>query len=226
MREDIEDLGPVQWIRDLFENATAESMYRWMLVAWVVAVAAFVALDRVSSMLLGRSRPTTQRPPELARKWRWRKQLPPATYSMLPSGTLATPRPLALPASIPLSTRNGDSAERLPELPMLTRASVPESDYWEDLASVSAPLFGYENNPRLELGRPPERYNPIRGRVEALRRDTDSGAVSWFGDDGVAAVTVDLSPPSDHVVDPRVDNTAVFEPSDADRAVMQVEGPE
>jgi len=226
---DISELGPVEWLRELFADASAESMFRWMLVAWLVLVVAAIVLDRISALLLGRSRPLTQEPPALARTWRWRRrQLPPSTYSMLPSGTLATPRPGATrPRSIPLSNRTPAVVEEAPRDPlMLERPAIPDQEYWEDMADLATPVFGSENNARLELGRPPERFNPVTGRVEELLRDTSSGTVRWSSDPthrslvigagtGPASTNGDTPDP-----DPRFEETAVMDPSDEDRAFV------
>lgn len=181
MSDSISESRLVEWIRELFVDATPESMIRWMLVAWLVSTAVLVGLDRLSSVLVGRSRPIAQQPPKLARSWRWRKgSLPPATYSMLPSGTMVPPTPSARSASIPLAYVVDDEVVEAEEPTMLLeRPEVDDNEYWRDLVSVTTPLFGYENNSRLELGRPPERFNPVLGRVEQITRVAEQGRVSW-----------------------------------------------
>jgi hypothetical protein len=195
MSEAIDDFGPIEWLRELFADASAESMYRWMLAAWLVAAAVLIALDRVGWSLQGRSKTRTQTPPRLARLWRWRRADPPATYSMLPSRTVvfegSTPR---LPQSIPLArsapiedaeivvAANGTdvlvedgTGERL----MLAPGPMPNDRYWRSAADRREPIYGLENHVRLEIGRPPERYNPVSDRIETLERDPDTGIASW-----------------------------------------------
>ena len=87
MADAIDEFWLVEWLRDLFADASAESMYRWMLAAWVIAVGGLILLDRIGSMLQGRSKPRVQTPPALARLWRWRRSDAPTTYSALPAGT-------------------------------------------------------------------------------------------------------------------------------------------
>jgi hypothetical protein len=181
MRERIEDSRFLEWLRELFTDASAESMFRWVIVAWAILVLAMVVMDRFGSGLLGRSRPLVQAPPERARTWRWGRRTPPTTYSLLPTGTTlpGVSSAASTPAeSIPLSTRP------LAAIPERSSASmvVPNLVYWQDAADPVAPLFGYENNERLGNGEAPERYNPITGRVEALDRDERTGRLYWPGD--------------------------------------------
>ncbi len=195
MADAIDEFWLVEWLRDLFADASAESMYRWMLVAWVIAVGGLILLDRIGSMLQGRSKPRVQTPPALARLWRWRRSEAPTTYSALPAGTVFdSGYARQLPPSIPLarSTPIEDAElvvlepEQLlaPELEapgprMLPAGPVPNDRYWRQAADPHEPVFGLENNVRLELGRPPERYNPITDRIETLERDPVSGIARW-----------------------------------------------
>lgn len=179
MTDDLNDSRPIEWLRGLFEDASAESMFRWVIVAWLVLVFSMVVLDRFGAGLLGRSRPLLQSPPERARTWRWGRRTPPSTYSLLPTGTLAEAAPRAVPElaeSIPLSTRP------VAALPAAVLAPVDNTTYWIDAANPAAPRFGYENVDRLSDGAAPERYNPITGRVESLDRDGETGALVWPGD--------------------------------------------
>ncbi len=178
MTDSVNDSGFIEWLRGLFEDADAASMFRWVIVAWLVLVAVMVVLDRLGTGLLGRSRPLEQVPPERARTWRWGRRTPPPTYSLLPTGTIAEHAHAApIVESIPLSTR-----------PLALPAAAPTShvlanvDYWRWAGDPAAPLFGYENNDRLSRGQAPERYNPVTGRVESLDRDEASGTLLWPGD--------------------------------------------
>lgn len=184
MADAIENSRPVEWMRSLFEgqNATPESMIRWMLVAWLVLAVALIALDRLSAMLLGRSRPIVQRPPILARTWRWRRNdYLPTAYSVLPSGTMLAPGPDSRPLAVPVGDVLfvDDEVPAFDPLDLLDQPGIPDHLFWESLVSESHPLFGYENNPRLELGHPPERFNPALGRIQHAARDTELGSVSW-----------------------------------------------
>ena len=179
MSDSINESGFIEWLRELFVGADAESMFRWVIVAWLVLVAAMVVLDRLGTGLLGRSRPLEQVPPERARTWRWGRRTPPPTYSLLPTGTIdeRTQHAPAIAESIPLSTRP------IAALPAATAAPVlANPDYWRAAANPAAPHFGYENTERLERGIAPERYNPVTGRVESLDRDESTGALVWPGD--------------------------------------------
>lgn len=195
MADDIDEFWLVEWLRDLFADASAESMYRWMLVAWVLAVGGFILLDRLGSMLAGRSRPRVQTPPALARLWRWRRADAPAMYTALPAGTVFdTGTARQLPPSIQLARSAPiEDAElvilepelRMPaelevlEPRMLPAGPIPNDRYWRQAADPKGPAFGLENNVRLELGRAPERYNPITDRIETLEREPVSGIASW-----------------------------------------------
>lgn len=177
------DLGPVQWFGEQFEDPTAWSIFRLMLLSWVFAAAAFIGLDRVGTVLLGRSRPLAQEPPVRARTWRWGRRTPPANFSLLPPGStiestvpvVAAPVALARPQMLELGA--GTTATQ----PILPDPGLPLDDdaFWRLFADDDAPVFGYENGLRLGNGQAPERYNPITGRVEKLRRSEAAGTLSW-----------------------------------------------
>lgn len=177
MSEAFDSFGPVEWFRDQFVDASAASIFRLVLISWLVAVLVLIALDRAGSVLLGRSRPLAQHPPERARLWRWGRQTPPPNYSLLPPGVSAPPRveaiidvhrPLALPA--------GQEPQSFLSDPTV---DLDDSAFWRLFAEDVAPVFGFENGTRLGKGEPPERYNPVIGRVEALIRDSEGATVSW-----------------------------------------------
>ena len=177
------DLGPVEWFREQFVDPTAWSIFRLMLLSWAVAGAAFIGLDRVSTALLGRSRPLAQEPPVRARAWRWGRRTPPANYSLLPAGTTVPSTVPLVVAPVPLqrpiaALGTGADTSRYIQLP---DPSLPMDDvtFWRLFAEDSAPLFGFENGIRLDKGEAPERYNPITGRVEALERDESAGTLLW-----------------------------------------------
>lgn len=198
MSETIDELPPIEWLRDLFEDASAASMYRWMMVAWIVAVGGLIALDRVGWSLQGRSKPRSQTPPLRARLWRWRRADPPPLFTPLPSRTVvfegSSPR---VPPSIPLARSapieeaelvlpefvDADDAEAEPL--MLAAGPIPNDRYWRLVADPDEPVFGLENNVRLELGKPPERYNPITDRIETMDRDAGTGIARWPRPDGI-----------------------------------------
>lgn len=184
MSEAFNDFGPVEWFRNQFVDASAASLFRLVLVSWLVLAIVLIATDRLGTLLLGRSRPLAQQPPVRARAWRWGSRTPPENYSLLPPGVLDVPRvetarvvnrPLALPAAFStadladsaLSTE-GDSWDLLDDV-----------DFWQLHASDDRPLFGFENASRLRKGGPPERYNPVTGRAEALVRDGEDRSISW-----------------------------------------------
>ncbi len=185
MSEWFNDLGPVEWFGEQFEDPTAWSIFRLMLLSWVFAGFAFIGLDRVGAVLLGRSRPVAQEPPVRARAWRWGRHTPPENYSLLPPGStvastvpvVAAPVALSRPQLLELGP--GDSAG--PQQPILPDPSLPLDDaaFWQLFADDDAPVFGYENGLRLGNGQPPERYNPITGRVENLQRNKSAGTLTW-----------------------------------------------
>lgn len=177
MNERVEDSRLVEWIRELFTDASTESMIRWMLLAWLALAVGAVILDRISTALLGRSRPLVQQPPESAREWRWRRALPPASYSMLPSGTTVSEGSRPQAQSIPLADPH-PVADASPVL-ALPAAPLNNVDYWANAADPASPVFGYENIARLQDRRPPERYNPVLLAIEVLERDEESGQVTW-----------------------------------------------
>ncbi len=229
MTDDIADFGPVSWMGDLFENATAESMYRWVILAWVVAVVAFVALDRLGSGLLGRSRPLVQPPPVRARAWRWGRRTPPPQYSLLPPGAIAPEATPARPAieSIPIVERRAlppaptdeDQPSTIPPRPWLS-----DAEYWPTLADDVAPVFGYENNPRLAQGQAPERFNPVTGRVESLDRNPLDGALVWPGTESARLV---VGPDSDDLdADTAHRTPEVADPPDSSELPDEAEEPE
>lgn len=180
MSEAFNNFGPVEWFRDQFdpETVSAESMFRLVLLSWVVAAVVLIATDRLGSIVLGRSRPLAQHPPERARSWRWGRKTPPANYSLLPPGVPPTPvlepgtrfvRPLALPVA--------DVSFDEP-MPVAT-SELDDTAFWRLFAEDESPLFGFENATRLTNGNPPERYNPVTGRVESLLRSREEAAVLW-----------------------------------------------
>lgn len=180
MSEAFNNFGPVEWFRDQFnpETVSAESMFRLVILSWIVAAVVLIAIDRLGSTVLGRSRPLAQHPPERARSWRWGRQTPPANFSLLPPGVASAPalepevrviRPLALPP-----------AEVTFEGPMPDATSeLDDTAFWRLFAEDESPLFGFENATRLTNGTPPERYNPVTGRVESLLRSREDAAVLW-----------------------------------------------
>ena len=106
MSEAFNSFGPVEWFSEQFADPSAASMFRLVLIAWAVLALVSIVLDRFGSLLLGRSRPLAQHPPERARAWRWGQRTPPENYSLLPPGIAGVPRlepevpierPLALP---------------------------------------------------------------------------------------------------------------------------------
>lgn len=177
MKERVEDSRLVEWIRELFADASTESMIRWMLLAWLALAVGAIVLDRVSTALLGRSRPLLQQPPESAREWRWRRALAPAGYSMLPSGTTVSEGSRPQAQSIPLADPRPD--ETATPILALPAAPLNNVDYWANAANPASPVFGYENVARLQDHRPPERYNPVLLAIEVLERDEVSGEVKW-----------------------------------------------
>ncbi len=205
-------LGPVEWFREQFEGCpedaltcdsiSAQELFRFVLIAWVVAAVVLIALDRLGSGLWGRSRPLAQEPPQLARSWRWGRKPPPANYSLLPPGTTVQSAAPTLPETTPV--------ERpvLPALPVggavvpgaastVTLidpgSDVSDNEYWNTFAGSVSPIFGHENDDRLGRGNAPERYNPISGRVESLRRDQDAAELYWdWAPESVATIGDDL----------------------------------
>lgn len=179
------DLSAVEWFRDQFVDPSAWSIFRLMLLSWVFAAVVFIGLDRLGSVLLGRSRPLAQEPPSRAREWRWGRQTPPENFSTHPAGTMvkSTIPVVMAPVSVErpqLSLESGlvESEEAHTSLP---DPSMPLDDeaFWRLFADDDAPVFGYENGVRLNKGAAPERYNPITGRVEQLLRSEAAGTLSW-----------------------------------------------
>ena len=203
-------LGPVEWFREQFEGCpedalncdsiSAQELVRFVLIAWLVAAVVLIALDRLGNGLWGRSRPLAQEPPTLARSWRWGRKTPPANYSLLPPGTTIPSVAPTLPETTPTERPS------LPALPAATTApgqtatitllspgsELADSAYWNTFAGSASPIFGHENDDCLKRGKSPERYNPIRGRVETLRRDRDAAELRWeWTPESVATVGFD-----------------------------------
>ena len=184
MSETFNSFGPVEWFSDQFADPSAASMFRLVLVVWAVLALVSIILDRFGSMLLGRSRPLAQHPPERARAWRWRRHTPPDNYSLLPPGIAGVPqlepevsfeRPLALPAG---------EEQQISQMPDVS-IELDDEAFWRLFADDAAPMFGFENGTRLGKGSAPERYNPVTGRVEQLVRNADGSTLSWsWGADG------------------------------------------
>ena len=190
MSEWFNDLGLVQWFTDQFTDTDAASLFRLVLISWGVAAAAYIGLDRLGSVLLGRSRPLAQTPPTRARAWRWGRSEPPANYSLLPPGVTATaPRP-ALSTGAALDRPTAVAAGML-----ATTIAVPDpagplddAEFWQMFDEESAPLFGYENGLRLRNGEAPERYNPVTRSAEPLQRHRDEGVLLWGWSPGATTV--------------------------------------
>lgn len=193
-------LRPVEWFLDLFRGCpegavdcdamSATELFRWVLLSWLVAAVIFIALDRFGAVLLGRSRPVAQEPPERARTWRWRRKAPPTTYSLLPAGTTITP-----PARIVLVSTDPVDRPALatPGFPPTTipdpSLALEDDEFWRIFADQDAPIFGLENLDRLSSGGAPERFNPITGRVESIDRDMDENMLAWPWDATLETVT-------------------------------------
>ncbi len=180
MSEWFNSLGPVEWFGAQFEDPTAASLFRMVLISWGVAAVAFVGLDRLGSVLLGRSRPLAQVPPTRARAWRWGREEPPANYSMLPPGTTVQAAPTVTMGEAlerPSLVTAGMLAEtiRVPD----PAGPLADDDFWRLFDEESAPLFGFENGLRLRDGDAPERFNPVTRRVEPLIRYQDEGILLW-----------------------------------------------
>ena len=209
MSEWFQSLPPVEWFREQFQECpegaldcdsiSAQELFQFVLLAWLVAAAVLIVMDRFGGSLLGRSRPLAQEPPERARLWRWGRKTAPANYSLLPPGTTVAVAPppelvmgqVARPelATIDLSD-NAESHIDLDEIPateyaylygasLEAKANLPDDAFWQTLASATAPVFGLENDELLRRGSAPERYNPITGRVESLLRDSDASELVW-----------------------------------------------
>lgn len=199
MSEFFLDLPPVRWFREQFINCpelqadceplTASNLFRFVIIAWLVAAVVFIAMDRLGASILGRSRPLAQEPPEKARTWRWRRRPPPPNYSLLPAGTVvqaaavtAPPQPVAAvePAPRPaeLETPVGAEPEVVGRLPD-PGIDVGDKDYWRLVSAEPAPFFGLENAARLTDGDAPQRFNPVLGKVETLSRAPDDNTLWW-----------------------------------------------
>lgn len=195
MSEWFNDLGLVQWFTEQFTDTDAASLFRFVLIAWGVAAAAYIGLDRLGSVLLGRSRPLAQAPPTRARAWRWGRSEPPAEYSLLPPGVVDTTA--AIPAPRPALT-TGAAFERPTAVAagMLAHTiAVPDpagpledNEFWRMFDEESAPLFGYENGLRLRDGNAPERYNPVTRSVEPLKRHREAGILQWGWSPGATTI--------------------------------------
>lgn len=182
MSDAFNEFGPVVWFQDQFIDASAESLFRLVLLSWLVFAIVLIASDRLGAALLGRSRPLAQHPPVRARAWRWGRRTPPANFSLLPPGVSPAPtietgqlvgRPLALPAA----TLQPDGDDVDAESAMWT--TLDDADFWRLQSVDERPIFGFENGTRLGKGDAPQRYNPVVGRVETLTRNSDDGSVAW-----------------------------------------------
>ncbi len=181
MSELFNDLGPVEWFTAQFEDPTAASLFRLVLISWAAAAVVYIGLDRLGAVLLGRSRPLAQEPPVRARTWRWGKNAPPSHYSLLPPGvTASTPRPVVSTGASfdrPSAVAAGMLAHtiRVPD----PAGPLEDDEFWQLFDEEGAPLFGFENGLRLHAGEAPERYNPITRKVESLHRHRDEGILLW-----------------------------------------------
>lgn len=179
MTELFQNSGPVEWFTSQFQDPTAASLFRLVLISWAAAAVAYVGLDRLGSVLLGRSRPVAQTPPERARGWRWGRSVPPANYSMLPPGTTQTIPNVDMGANLdrPTAVAAGMLAQtiRVPD----PAGPLDDDDFWQLFDEESAPLFGFENGMRLRLGDAPQRYNPVTRSVESLERHREQGLLLW-----------------------------------------------
>ncbi len=176
--EDLQDSRPIEWIRELFTDADAESMFVWMFTAWAIAAGLMIVSDRLGSILLGRSRPLEQAAPARARTWRWGRKVAPAAFARHTTMTRLAPAPTPPPRAIARPSPV-EHAPIVGELPALGPARVDDSTFWKSLADDAAPWFGDENTIRLDSGEPPQRYNPVTGRIETLERHAESGEMSW-----------------------------------------------
>lgn len=182
-------LEPVMWFTEQFEDPTAASLFRMVLISWAVAAAAYIGLDRLGSLLLGRSRPLAQAPPSRARAWRWGRSEPPANYSLLPPGTVVQTAPVVSTGANldrPSAVAAGMLAHtiRVPD----PAGPLDDTSFWQLFDEQSAPLFGYENGLRLRDGQAPQRYNPVTRRVESLERHREEGILLWGWSPGTTTI--------------------------------------
>ena len=63
MTEFFQTFEPVEWFTSQFQDPTAASLFRLVLISWAAAAVAYIGLDRMGAVLLGRSRPVAQVPP-------------------------------------------------------------------------------------------------------------------------------------------------------------------
>ncbi len=182
-------LDPVIWFTEQFEDPTAASLFRMVLISWAVAAVAYIGLDRLGSVLLGRSRPLTQAPPSRARAWRWGRSQPPANYSLLPPGTVVQTAPVVSTGAT-LDRPSAVAAGMLAHTIRVPDPAGPLDDdaFWQLFDEQSAPLFGYENGLRLRDGFAPQRYNPVTRRVESLERRRDEGILLWGWSPGTTTI--------------------------------------
>lgn len=206
MSEWFQSLGPVEWFREQFagcpegvtdcDSISAQDMFQFVLIAWLIAAVVLIALDRLGSGLFGRSRPLAQVPPTRARTWRWRRQTPPENYSLLPPGT-ALPTPEQAPSIDLVETVNRpelttrseaatqpNASANVPSAVSsgsLIGATITNAELWRAYSNDPVPTFGLENQERLAQGLAPERYNPVSGRVESLHRNTETAEILWPG---------------------------------------------
>lgn len=188
MSDAFNEFGPVEWFREQFVDASAASLFRLVILSWLVAALVWIAADRLGSVLLGRSRPLAQEPPVRARAWRWGRRTPPPNYSLLPPGVAAVPvvasavvveRPTTSPlAELPLASQPIGEVSFDDPIPDPSIA-LDDPEFWKLFADQESPLFGFENATKLSHGEAPERYNPVIGRVEQLARDREQSTISW-----------------------------------------------
>ena len=189
MSEWFNSLGPVMWFTEQFEDPTAAALFRLVLISWAVAAAAYIGLDRLGSLLLGRSRPLAQAPPSRARAWRWGRSEPPTNYSLLPPGTVVQTAPV-VSRGANLDRPSAVAAGMLAHTIRVPDPAGPLDDdaFWQLFDEQSAPLFGYENGLRLRDGDAPQRYNPVTRRVESLERHRDEGILLWGWSPGTTTI--------------------------------------
>ncbi len=188
MTEFFQTFEPVEWFTSQFQDPTAASLFRLVLISWAAAAVAYIGLDRMGAVLLGRSRPVAQVPPVRARGWRWGRSVPPANYSMLPPGTIQTTPNVAMGANLdrPTAVAAGMLAQtiRVPD----PAGPLDDEEFWQLFDEESAPLFGFENGMRLRLGEAPQRYNPVTREVESLERHREQGVLLWGWSPSVTTV--------------------------------------
>ena len=188
---------------------TADHALLWLEIGTPVCCAVLIVIDRVSAPIRGRFNPRLVAVP---RRRHLRRRAKPVAFEAATASIARLPHPASPPVHPAASSRPVATFVANMQPPRPVRDPWAPADglrrplaggagpapatmrkrAWTSFAMIAPRgLYGASNIDRLERGRPPLRYNPLRGALEAMHVDVDDvgrARLSWADADADAAV--------------------------------------